>query len=63
MQWFSFKGIETNLAEAIWFVYTGKAHGARVTIELSGGHGHVMGRLVISPGGDVSVSCFWSGRA
>jgi hypothetical protein len=54
-QWVGFKGIGTDLTQTLWFIYTGKSHGAGVTIDISDGHINTMGRLVIAPSGEASV--------
>lgn len=54
-QWLGFKGIETSLTQTLWFIYTGQIHGKGVTVDISDGDLQVMGRLIISDSGEVSV--------
>ena len=54
--WLSFKGIDTELTETIWFTHTGKNNGARILIDVSDGHTTLIARMRISANGDVGLA-------
>lgn len=57
-RWVSFRGINTNLVETLWFTYAAKNSnpGGNVLIDVSDGAGHLMARMRIHSNGDVKLA-------
>lgn len=56
--WLSFKGISTNLAETVWFIYNAKfggGSGAEVITDLSDGSGSPIARMKINSAGQIRL--------
>ena len=54
-QYLSFKGIDTDLTETIWFTHTGQNNGAAMLITVSDGP-HSFAQMRISPNGSVALA-------
>ncbi|HYG37278.1 MAG TPA: hypothetical protein VD908_01610 [Cytophagales bacterium] len=57
-KWVSFKGINTNLAETIWFTFTASnvSPNGNVLIDVTDGHAHIIARMRIKPDGELGLA-------
>jgi hypothetical protein len=55
-EWLTFKGIETDLTQTLWYTYVGQNMGTAVSIDLTDGHANLIARMRISSNGDVGLA-------
>lgn len=57
-KWVSFRGINSDLANTVWFWFTGANTGAsgNVLVDVSDGNAHLIARMRIKPNGEVGLA-------
>ncbi len=55
-RWLTFRGIEADLTQTIWFQHTGENMGSVIMIDVSDGHQNLIARMRIMPDGEVGLA-------